>query len=211
MSFPRLYAIVDERTAVQHGWGVCDLARAYLEGGARLLQLRAPDATSGDVLAWCDQIVAAASDVGARVIVNDRADIALLSRAAGVHLGQSDLPPEAVRRHLPAGALIGLSAHTRQQVEDATQAPIDYVAVGPVYPTSTKDTGYAPVGLDLVSYAAKLHQLRPIVAIGGITAERATAAIQAGADAVAVVSDLLGGDPTRGVVDYLRVLGTVEK
>jgi len=211
MSFPRLYAIVDERTAARHGWGVCDLARAYLEGGARLLQLRASDATSGEFLALCDEIVAAAAAVGASVIVNDRADIALLAGAAGVHLGQSDLPPEAVRKHLPTGALIGLSSHTRQQVADSIEAPIDYVAVGPVYPTSTKDTGYAPVGLELVSYAARLHPRRPIVAIGGITAERATAVIQAGAATVAVVSDLLSDDPTRAVADYLSVLGAPEK
>lgn len=211
MSFPRLYAIVDERTAARYGWGVCDLARAYLAGGARLLQLRAPDATSGDFLASCDQIVAAASDAGARVIVNDRADISLLAKAAGVHLGQGDLSPEAVRKHLPTGALIGLSTHTRRQVVDSTEAPIDYVAVGPVYPTSTKKTGYPPVGLDLVSYAAKLQPLRPIVAIGGITAERAAAVIQAGAAAVAMVSDLISGDPTGSVADYLRVLGTLEK
>ena len=211
MSFPRLYAVVDERTAARHGWSVCDLARAYLAGGARLLQLRASDLTSDEFLALCDQTVAAASDVGARVIVNDRADIALLAGAAGVHLGQSDLPAEEVRKYLPTGALIGLSTHTRRQVADSIEDPIDYVAVGPVYPTSTKDTGYAPVGLELVSYAAKLHPRRPIVAIGGITPERTAAAIQAGAATVAVISDLLSGDPTRAVADYLRVLGTLEK
>jgi thiamine-phosphate pyrophosphorylase len=211
MNFPRLYAILDERTAAQNGWEVYDLAQAYLAGGARLLQLRASDVTSGEFLSLCDQMVATGSDVGARVIVNDRADIAVLSGAAGVHLGQSDLPADAVRKHLPTGTLIGLSTHTRRQIADSIEAPIDYVAVGPVYPTSTKDTGYAPVGLELVSYAAELHPRRPIVAIGGMTLENAALVIEAGATTVAVVSDLLRSDPARAVADYLSVLDALEK
>jgi len=211
MSFPRLYAIVDERTAAQSGWDVHDLAQAYLAGGARLLQLRASDVTSGEFLSLCDQVIVAASDVGARVLVNDRADIAVLAGAAGVHLGHSDLPAGAVRKHLPAGALIGLSTHSRRQIADSVEDAIDYVAVGPVYPTRTKETGYAPVGLELVSYAAELHPRRPIVAIGGITLENAAFALKAGATTVAVVSDLLRSDPARTVADYLSVLDAVEK
>ena len=207
MTLPRLYAIVDQGVAVRHGWDLRDLAQAYLEGGARFLQIRAPDATSSELLAWCDGIAADASNVGAQVVVNDRADIAWLCKAAGVHLGQSDLPPAGVRGYLPAGALVGLSTHTRGQIAESVRAPIDYVAVGPVFSTRTKDTGYEPVGLDLVSYAAKSHGPRPVVAIGGITLERAKGVIEAGASCVAVASDLLArGNPSRRVADYLRLL-----
>ena len=207
MSLPRLYAIVDHHTATRHGWGVCDLARAYLAGGARLLQIRAPDVPSGEFLAWCDDVVKDASDVGAAVIVNDRADIAAVAGGAGLHLGQSDLPVVQARRMVPAGTMIGLSTHTRTQLDASTTVALDYVAVGPVYPTGTKDTGYAAVGLDLVRYAARLRPARPIVAIGGITLERAPSVISAGAASVAVISDLLTGtDPIRRVADYVRVL-----
>ena len=204
---PRLYAIVDQSLAVQHGWDLPELARAYLRGGARLLQVRAPDATSGELLAWCDEIAADALSVGAQVIVNDRADIAVLCGGAGVHLGQADLPPESVRGYLPVGGVVGLSTHTREQVTESARAPIDYVAVGPVFPTRTKDTGYEPVGLDLVSFAAMSHGGRPVVAIGGITLEQAKGVVEAGASSVAVASDLVaGGSPSRRVADYVRLL-----
>ena len=207
MSLPRLYAVVDHRTSIQHGWRVCDLARAYLAGGARLLEIRATDVASGEYLAWCDEIIRDASDVGAQVIVNDRADIAAVAGAAGVHLGQSDLPPDMARRVVPANMMLGLSTHTRLQLDESTTAAVDYIAVGPVYQTDTKDTGYAAVGLDLVTYASRLRPERPVVAIGGITLERVESVMSAGASSVAVISDLLSGDdPTRRVADYVRAL-----
>ena len=212
MNLPRLYAVVDQRTAARYGWEICELAHAYLRGGVRLLQVRAPDATGGELLSWCDRIVADASDVGAHVIVNDRLDIALLAGAAGVHLGQSDLPADAVRPHVSATTLVGLSTHTRQQLDESTEVPVDYVAVGPIYGTGTKVTCYPEVGLDLVAYAARLFPARPVVAIGGITLERAAATIASGAASVAVVSDLVSrGDPERRVADYLRVLDAPSK
>ena len=207
MSLPRLYAVVDHHTATQHGWHVCDLARAYLSGGARLLQIRAPDVASGEYLAWCDEIIRDATGVAAQVIVNDRADIATIAGAAGLHLGQSDLSPDAARRIVPDRMLIGLSTHTRGQANASTTVPLDYVAVGPIYQTATKNTGHAAVGLDLVTYSAQLRPERPVVAIGGIILERAATVISAGATSVAVISDLLNGyDPARRVADYVRVL-----
>ena len=207
MSLPGLYAVVDHRTATQHGWRVGDLARAYLAGGARLLQIRATDVASGEYLAWCDEIIKDATAVGAQVIVNDRADIAALAGAAGVHLGQCDLSPDIARRVLPAPMMLGLSTHTPVQIDESTTIAIDYVAVGPVYQTNTKDTGYEAVGLDLVTYASRLRPARPIVAIGGITLERVESVMLAGATSVAVISDLLSGDdPTRRVADYVRAL-----
>ena len=211
MSLPRLCAIVDQRTAERHGWQMPALARACLEGGARWLQLRVADAGSGRALAWCDEIVAPARRSGARVVVNDRADVALLAGADGVHVGQTDLRPEAVRRVLPRPAIVGVSTHTAGEVDRSLRDDATYVAVGPIYRTLTKETGYAAVGLDLVRYAARV-QRRPVVAIGGITLERAGAVTAAGASAVAVISDLLrGGDPARRVAAYVALLDAPPK
>jgi thiamine-phosphate pyrophosphorylase len=121
-----------------------------------------------------------------------------LSGAAGVHVGQDDLPPSAARRLLSEGAIVGFSTHTIAQVEGALSEPISYVAVGPVFGTRTKDTGYTAVGLDLVGTAAQLTGAAPVVAIGGITLENARSVIDAGAAAVAVISDLLLGNDPRG-------------
>ena len=211
MTLPRLCAIVDQRTAERRGWQMPALARACLEGGARWLQLRVADAGSGQVLAWCDEIVAAARRRGAQVVVNDRADIALLAGADGVHVGQTDLRPEAVRRVLPPPAIVGVSTHTAGEVDGSLRDDATYVAVGPIHGTRTKETGYAPVGLELVRHAARV-QRRPVVAIGGITLDSAGAVLGAGASAVAVISDLLrGGDPAQRVAAYVALLDAPPK
>ncbi len=216
MHLSPLYVIVDADVAAKSGWTVPSLARAYLEGGARLLQVRAKGAGSADCLALCEEVVALARAFDASVLVNDRADIAALAGAAGVHVGQEDLGPQAVRRAFPAIGLVGLSTHTVAQIDEAVGQPIDYIAVGPVFPTGTKDTGYVQVGLGLVRRAREASgaaaaavggRPRPVVAIGGITLERAPAVIDAGADSVAVISDLLaGGDPAGRVRAYLAAL-----
>jgi thiamine-phosphate pyrophosphorylase len=127
--------------------------------------------------------------------------------AAGVHVGQEDLAPRDARALLGDRAMIGLSTHTPEQVDAALDEPIDYIAVGPIYGTSTKDTGYAAVGLDLVRDAVKAADTRPVVAIGGITLARAPEVLAAGAASVAVISDLLEtGDPTRRVAEFLARL-----
>ena len=205
MEFPRLNAIVDADVASRAGWPLLELAGAILEGGARFLQLRAKQMSGAELLETAAQIVALARPHDAIVIVNDRADIAALSGASGVHLGQDDLAPRAARRIVGDRATIGRSTHNEAQIDAALREPVDYIAVGPVFDTMTKATGYQAVGLDLVRYAARAQ--RPVVAIGGITLERAPAAIAAGAQSVAVVSDLLtGGDPrarVRAFVDRL--------
>ncbi len=208
MQFPRLYAIVDEDCARRHGWTVPDLADAYLGAGVRLVQVRVKQAGSGAFLAWVDAIVAAARPRGALVIVNDRADLARLAAADGVHVGQDDLPADAARRLVGEKAIVGLSTHTADQIEAAAALPIDYLAVGPVYDTGTKETGYRPVGLDLVREAVRRSRGRPVVAIGGITLERAPAVLAAGAASVAVISDLLtGGDPAARARAWVAALG----
>ncbi|HEX6323816.1 MAG TPA: thiamine phosphate synthase [Vicinamibacterales bacterium] len=206
--FP-LYAILDTSLALERGYDPVDLARRFFDGGARLVQLRAKDAPSGQVLAWADAVCASAASRGARVIVNDRADIALMAGAHGVHVGQEDLPPSAVRRAAAGTALeVGLSTHTAAQIAAAAREPVDYIAIGPVFGTGTKDTGYEPVGLAMVEAAAQGSAGRPVVAIGGITLENAPSVIAAGAASVAVISDLLvTGDPAARVREYLRALG----
>jgi thiamine-phosphate pyrophosphorylase len=190
---------------------VAALADAFLAGGARFLQIRSKHAPAAELLAVCDDVTARARKAGATVIVNDRVDIARLSGADGVHVGQEDLDPASARRILGPSARIGISTHTIDQVQMAASAPVDYIAVGPIFGTSTKATGFEAVGLDLVMRAAAVlrdaHVSRPIVAIGGITLERAPAVLRAGAASVAVISDLLAtGDPEARVRDYLRAL-----
>lgn len=203
-----LQAIVDVEVAERAGWRPDDLARAYLDGGARFLQLRAKQLSAGLFLDLCDTVVRAAESYGAQVIVNDRIDLARASGAAGVHVGQDDLPPADARLQLGPGAIVGFSTHSVSQIEAALHEPITYLAVGPVFGTSTKETGYAAVGLELVATAARLAgDLIPIVAIGGITLERAPAVLEAGAWCVAVIGDLVASaDPSSRVRAYLTAL-----
>lgn len=188
------------------GWDISDLARAFLDGGAPLIQLRAKHLPSAAFLALCDTLVRAAEPYGASIIVNDRADLALMSGAAGAHVGQDDLAPLAARQLLGPSAIVGYSTHTSEQIEAAALEPVTYIAIGPVFGTHTKATGYEPVGLARVAEAARLSRGLPVVAIGGITLETALDVIAAGASGVAVISDLLvGGDPAGRTAAYQRM------
>ena len=198
---------MDTDLAVRAGWEPIDLARAFLDGGAMLIQLRAKQLSSAAFLDLADAAVRLARPYQANIIVNDRADIALMSGAAGVHVGQDDLPPSAARRLMGEAAIIGLSTHSVAQVERALREPISYVAVGPVFGTRSKDTGYAAVGLELVGNAVRLAGELPVVAIGGITLDNARSAIEAGATSVAVISDLLvGNDPRSRTQAFVQAL-----
>ena len=171
------------------------IAEGCLRGGARLLQLRAKELGGAGLLSLADTLVALARRWDAEVIINDRPDIARLSGAAGVHVGQDDLTVDQARRVLGPQALIGISTHDENQVDAALGSSADYVAVGPIYETHTKATGYSARGLDLVRYASRRG--RPIVGIGGITLERAPEVLAAGASSVAVVTALLGDPESR--------------
>jgi thiamine-phosphate pyrophosphorylase len=186
------------------------LADAYLAGGARFLQVRAKTASGAEFLKMVADVVARAHDMGAIVIVNDRADIARFAGADGVHVGQDDLPPAMARQLLGGQAVVGCSTHTIEQVRAASRMPVDYIAVGPIFGTTSKDTGVSPVGTALVRQARTLLSDAgldtPIVAIGGITLDRAAAVIGAGATSVAVIADLLStGDPAARVRAYLSI------
>lgn len=188
------------------GWQPADLARAFLDGGARCLQLRAKALSSDRFLELTDEIVAAADRYDALVVVNDRVDLAMMSGARGVHVGQDDLPVGAVRALLGPQAVIGYSTHSIEQIEDALRQSVSYIAVGPVFPTQSKDTGYEHVGVRLVGEAVRRSRGVPVVAIGGITLDTAPAVWAAGAASVAVISDLLaGGDPRARVASYNRL------
>ncbi len=203
--FP-LYCIIDVATAADRGHAPVDLARRLFEGGARLLQLRAKHASSGQLLEWADAIGEAARACGATFIINDRADVALMAGADGVHVGQDDMPAAAVRQIAPRPFLIGLSTHTPEQIAGAAREPVDHIAIGPVFGTATKDTGYGAVGLEMVGEAARNAAGLPVVGIGGVTEGNARSVIDAGASSVAVISDLLAGDPAARVRAFLRVL-----
>jgi thiamine-phosphate pyrophosphorylase len=203
---PPLYPIVDEGAANLAGHTVAALAQAFVEGGARFLQIRAKLAPSGRFVEQAQAVAALAHPAGALVVINDRVDVALAAGLRAVHVGQDDVPVAIVRRLLGKEGIIGLSTHTPAQVDAALYQPIDSLAVGPIFDTTTKDPGYDAVGLELIAYAASKTDL-PIVAIGGITLERARRVLVAGARAVAVIGDQLRtGDPAARVHEFLAAL-----
>jgi thiamine-phosphate pyrophosphorylase len=203
----RLHAILDVDAAERAGWAPFDLGRMFLTAGAPLVQIRAKHLASAPLLDLADRLVDTAATFGSSVIVNDRADIARLSDAAGVHVGQDDIVPRAARTIVGPDAIVGFSTHTIEQVREACAEPVSYIAVGPVFGTQTKDTGYAAVGLELVSAAVQAAGSIPIVAIGGVTLANARSVLDAGAASVAVIGDLLtGGDPRGRIAAYLQAL-----
>jgi len=185
-----------------------DLVRSFLAAGVLLIQLRAKTWDSGAFLDLALASVAEASTGEATVVVNDRADIAALSAAPGLHVGQDDLTPLDARKVVGEAAWVGLSTHTEAQWMAALDAPVDYVAIGPVFGTQTKATGYGAVGLGTVGRVAAAAGARglPVVAIGGITLENAVSVIDAGGASVAVISDLLNGSPEARARAFLRAL-----
>jgi thiamine-phosphate pyrophosphorylase len=217
---PRLYPILDIDLCRERRLEPLAVLAAFLAGGARFLQLRDKSPSTGARLALADAVVAETHAAGGRVIVNDRADIARLSGADGVHVGQDDLTVDEARQILGPDAIVGLSTHDERQIEEAAHTTATYIAVGPIYATTTKDTGYSSRGLDLVRQAvltlrqSSLRQSsgpagqgRPVVAIGGITLERAPEVLAAGAASVAVISDLLRDDPAKMVRLFRECLG----
>jgi thiamine-phosphate pyrophosphorylase len=206
----RLYAILDIDLTTSRGLDADALLDAWLSAGVRLIQLRAKSASSGMFLAMAERMSQRARDAGATFLINDRADIAYLGGASGVHVGQDDLRPRDARRVMgaTAGFLVGLSTHSDDELRSALAEPIDYLAVGAVYPTASRPAGHPIVGLDGVRRAVEVARARalPVVAIGGITLASAPEVLHAGASAVAVISDLLDGNPRARAQAYLKVL-----
>ena len=175
---PNFYPIVD----------TADAAEAILEVGARILQFRHKGFFSRDVFDEAKRIAALCRDAGALFVINDRADIAMLLDAA-LHLGQDDLPPADARRIMPPGRIIGFSTHNADQLRAGDREPVDYLAIGPIFATGSKQNPDPVVGLERLRTLRALTQ-KPLVAIGGITRENALSAFEAGADSVAIIGDL---------------------
>ena len=207
----RLYVICDGELCASRGWDLVDYAAECFEGGATLLQIRAKRLAARDLLTATAAILRRAEGMKATVIVNDRGDIVRMTGAAGVHVGQQDLTPLQVRTVVGHEAIVGLSTHTADQLDAALRQPINYVAVGPVFDTGTKATGYEALGLEAVKAAVSMASARrlPLVCIGGVTLERARSLIEVGAQSVAVISDLLTtGRPARRVQEFLNALAS---
>lgn len=197
---PFVYAILD--IGLLGGRPAGPVVGALVEGGVRLLQVRGKQVPERDLLACCEAALDAARPRGVPVLVNDRPDVARIVGADGVHVGQGDLPVADVRSVLGDAALVGLSTHDPNQLATALGDPIDYVAVGPVYPTPTKADADPVVGLALVAEARRLSHV-PVVAIGGITSANAGDVVRAGAHGLAVASALLGGGDVTAAVRRL--------
>jgi thiamine-phosphate pyrophosphorylase len=163
-------------------------ARAACEGGAPVIQLRAKHAPDRQVLEWARAIRALTTRAGARFVLNDRFDLALLADADAVHLGQGDLAPDALPLEARKRLAVGRSTHTTAQLEAARDEDVDYVAFGPIFGTTSKDSEYSARGLDALTEASRLAEPRPLVAIGGIEARHLSALREAGADGFAVIS-----------------------
>ena len=211
MSFPtrpshRLYAILDIDLTFSRGLAPLEVADAWLDAGVRLFQLRAKSMTGGPMLELADTLAAKAGKAGATFIVNDRADVAAMANADGVHVGQDDLPPAATRAIVGDRLYVGVSTHSLEQLRAAMAAPVDYVAIGPVFPTGSKANLDPVIGLEMVRQAAIISGALPLVGIGGVTLDRAPSVIAAGASSVAVISDLLSEDPRRRAADFLSAL-----
>lgn len=190
------------------GRAPADVARAFLAGGARWIQLRGKAMASGAFLDLAGAILQDTNSAGGTLIINDRADIAALAGAHGLHIGQEDLAPADARTVIGVEPILGLSTHTQDQWERAVNEPISYLAIGPVFDTGTKHTGYQAIGLDTVRRAADAAARKglPTVAIGGITIDNAASVLAAGAASVAVISDLLNGDPEGRCRAFLGML-----
>ncbi len=189
---PKIYPITDRRlTGLAHAEQVARLC----DGGATLIQLREKYLAPRDFYREAEAALRVARERGARLIINDRADIALALGADGVHLGQNDFGPAAARRVLGDDAIIGFSTHNEEQATEAAKLPVNYIAIGPIFATASKENPDPVVGLDMLRRVRSNTSGVPLVAIGGITHVNAHAVLEAGADSVAVIAAALSANP----------------
>ena len=188
LNLPAFYPVLDTALWARLEVSVRDAAEAVLEGGARILQLRHKGHFSRQMFSDAQRIAQLCVAAGALFVVNDRADIAALLNAA-LHLGQDDLWPCDARRVLPPDSIVGLSTHNEEQLRSAANQPADYLALGPIFATASKENPDPEVGLKELH---RLHSItsRPLVAIGGISRATARDVLRSGADSIAVIGDL---------------------
>jgi thiamine-phosphate pyrophosphorylase len=189
MTLPRLYPIIDTQMLAQRECPVETAAKAMLEGGIEVLQFRHKGNYTRTVFEQAEQVAGLCQAAGVLFIIDDRADIALMLNA-GLHVGQDDLPPQDARRLIGPERILGYSTHNAAQLEAASGEPVDYMALGPIFGTMTKEKADPVVGVDGFRQLRQLTQ-RPLVAIGGITRDNALSVLEAGADSLAVIGDLL--------------------
>jgi thiamine-phosphate pyrophosphorylase len=183
----RLYPLTDRRlSGLSHAEQVSHLS----EGGATVVQLREKILSPLEFYREAAEAVRVARERSVKIIINDRVDIALALKSDGVHLGQDDLPPEAARKLLGSEVIIGFSTHTVEQALFSTKMPIDYIAIGPIFSTATKQSSETAVGLNGLAQVRQAVGAIPLVAIGGITSQNSQDVLDAGADAIAVVSGI---------------------
>lgn len=201
--FPPVYAILD--AAVIADRSPLDIAVQLAAAGVELMQWRDKRATPRQLLANARELAASLAPHSVHLILNDRPDVAAIGGAGGVHVGQDDLSPDDARRLCAAPMWVGVSTHNLDQLRAAAQTSADYIAVGPIFPTSSKSNPDPVVGLDFLR-AARRETRKPLVAIGGITVESASSVYRAGADSIAVIRDLLtGADPGARAGEYLAI------
>lgn len=193
LRLPRVYALTDVRVS---GLSHAEQVQLLSAGGATLIQLREKEMPAREFYQQAREAVDVGSRRGVQLIVNDRVDVALAVGAHGVHLGQDDMPPDAARRLLGPKAVIGYSTHNLEQAIAATRLPIDYLAIGPIFATTSKSDTAPVLGLEGLRIIRQATGAFPLVAIGGISHANVREVIEAGADSVAVINALLS-DPTR--------------
>ena len=198
-TLPKIFPITDARIS---GISHAEQVEKLVAGGARIIQLREKHSSPYEFYLSAKQAVEFARKSGARIIINDRVDIALALKADGVHLGQDDMPPEKAREILGGDAIIGFSTHTSEQAIEALDLPIDYIAIGPVFPTQTKENADEIVGLDGLRRVRKIRGKMPLVAIGGINADNLRSVLDAGADSAAMIGAIVS-DPVT-IEDRMR-------
>jgi thiamine-phosphate pyrophosphorylase len=209
ITLPQFYAILDESLFPDTD-ALCLAASDLVSGGVTLLQYRNKTANARQMLAQARELrercsrARAPAPHGARLIMNDRADLCVAAGYAGVHLGQDDLSPEGARKVIGESLWLGVSTHNPKQVTEADRTSVDYIAIGPVFTTASKANPDPVIGLEGVRQARALTR-KPLVAIGGITRANCRSVIEAGADSVAVISDLLR-DPRKSAEEFLRIL-----
>jgi thiamine-phosphate pyrophosphorylase len=206
MTLPQFYPILDTGVALKRGIDPMNAAQQIVDAGARILQFRHKTFLSREAFEWLERIAELTRAAGATLVINDRADLAKLFGAA-LHLGQDDLLPSIARRVTRADAIVGFSTHNEAQLRAACKEPVNYLALGPIFGTVTKENPDPIVGL------AELRRLRPLspyplVAIGGITRANARQVLEAGADSVAVIGDLFpeDGNIRARTKEYLSLL-----
>lgn len=206
MNLPKLYAIVDVScfaAPLRTTAAIVDYAKDLAAGGATFIQYRNKVGNTREMLSHAREIRRALGD-GVTLIMNDRADICIAAGYEGVHVGQEDLSPEGARIVIGPNRTLGVSTHTLEQLQEADAGPADYLAFGPVFATASKRNPDPVVGLDGIR-AARAATKKPLVAIGGITRANARLVIDAGADSVAVIADLLSS-PTKVAEEFSRLL-----